>query len=63
MENLINGQVNLNKIINRKINFIDHKSNKEYKLNDDCSVLIVRPRGLHLDEKHFLQYEKRNQRI
>ncbi len=50
--NIIQGQLNLKDAINRKIDFKDPESKKEYKLNNKTAVLIVRPRGLHLDEKH-----------
>ena len=51
-ENLMQGQLNIKDAVNKKIDFIDKKSGKEYKLNNKTAVLIVRPRGLHLDEKH-----------
>ncbi len=57
--NLIEGQINLKNANNKTIDFKDVKKNKNYKLNKNPSVLIVRPRGWHLDEKHFLQYNKR----
>jgi len=53
-ENLIQGQLNLKDAINKKIDFKDQKSGKEYKLNKKTAVLIVRPRGLHLDEKNLI---------
>ncbi len=51
-DNLIQGQLNVKKAINNKINFTDKKSGKEYKLNQKTAVLIIRPRGLHLNEKN-----------
>jgi len=51
-ENLMQGQLNVKDSVNKKIDFIDKKSGKEYKLNNKTAVLIVRPRGLHLDEKN-----------
>ena len=51
-DNIMKGQLNVKDAINRKIDFIDEKSGKEYKLNDKTAVLIIRPRGLHLDEKN-----------
>jgi malate synthase len=44
----------LKNAINKKINFTDKTTGKEYKLNEKHAVLIVRPRGWHLDEAHFL---------
>jgi len=51
-DNLMQGQLNVKDAINRKIDFVDEKSGKEYKLNKKTAVLFVRPRGLHLDEKN-----------
>ena len=51
--NLIKGQLNVRDAINKKINFTDKKSGKNYKLNEKVAVLIIRPRGLHLDEKNI----------
>ncbi len=45
------GQINIKQAIEKKIDFIEKESGKEYKLNQKTAVLIVRPRGLHLDEK------------
>ncbi|ODQ65429.1 malate synthase [Nadsonia fulvescens var. elongata DSM 6958] len=53
--NLIDGQVNLYDAVRRTISLKTQK--KEYSLRTDKSVLptlIVRPRGWHLDEAHFL---------
>ncbi|KAJ7045882.1 malate synthase [Mycena alexandri] len=46
--NLINGQVNLRDAIRRNIDF--ESGGKSYKLSENPAVLIVRPRGWHLDE-------------
>jgi malate synthase len=50
---MINGQVNLYDAIRRQVDF--KIGQKEYKLRTDrvLPTLIVRPRGWHLDEKHF----------
>ncbi len=50
--NLIEGQINLRDANTREIDFTDPKNNKRYQVKDDAAVLIVRPRGLHLDERH-----------
>lgn len=55
-ENTIQGQINLGKAIDRTISFRSPEG-KDYKLNDKISTLIVRPRGWHLLEKHFLEEE------
>ena len=52
-ENIIQGQINLMDLWNDEIDFKDPKSGKEYKLNPNPSVLIVRPRGWHLEEAHI----------
>ena len=49
--NMVEGQINLRDAVRRKIEFTSPEG-KEYKLNDDTAVLLVRPRGWHLDEKH-----------
>ncbi len=51
-DNLIDGQVNLCDAVRKSITF--EQNGKHYRLNDKVAVLIVRPRGWHLDEKHVL---------
>lgn len=58
-DNLIQGQLNIKDAINKKIDFNDQESGKEYKLNKKTAVLIIRPRGLHLDEKNVIINDKR----
>ncbi len=53
-ENLVKGQINLMDANTRRISFFDPSNDKEYKLNDKTAVLMVRPRGLHMEEKHLL---------
>src|SRR5712671_5788068 len=48
--NMIDGQINLRDAVRRTIGF--EQGGKRYKLNDKTAVLIPRPRGWHLDEKH-----------
>jgi malate synthase len=50
--NMIDGQVNLRDAVRRTITL--QQGSKRYKLNDKIAVLIPRPRGWHLDEKHVL---------
>jgi len=52
--NLMEGQLNIKDAVNKKIDFIDKKTRKKYKLNKKTAVLIIRPRGLHLDEKNAI---------
>ncbi|HMI31393.1 MAG TPA: malate synthase A [Candidatus Limnocylindrales bacterium] len=51
--NLIEGQLNLRDAVRRKLTFEDPASGKQYKLNEKTAVLVVRPRGLHLPERHL----------
>jgi len=50
--NQINGQINLRDVNLGTIQLTDAARGKEYKLNDKTAVLLVRPRGLHMEEKH-----------
>ncbi len=52
-ENVIAGQGNLMDAVRRTIDFTDPTSGKSYRLNDTTAVLLVRPRGLHLEERHL----------
>ncbi len=49
--NNIEGQINLRDAIRKTISF-KNEAGKEYKLNEKTAVLMVRPRGWHLPEKH-----------
>jgi malate synthase len=51
--NMVEGQINLRDAIRRTITF-QSAEGKDYKLNEKIAVLLVRPRGWHLDEKHVL---------
>jgi malate synthase len=52
MQNNLEGQRNLRDAINGTIDFTSPEG-KAYKLNEKTAVLMVRPRGWHLIEKHF----------
>lgn len=52
-ENMVEGQINLRDAIRRTIHFTSPEG-KPYQLNKDLAVLMVRPRGWHLLEKHLL---------
>ena len=52
--NLIQGQRNLRDAIRRTITYKDATTGKDYSLNEDTAVLLVRPRGWHLPERHVL---------
>jgi malate synthase len=51
-QNLLEGQVNLSDAVNGTITF-DSPEGKHYELCEKPAVLMVRPRGWHLVEKHF----------
>ncbi len=51
--NVIDGQVNLHDAVRRTIDF-ESPEGKRYRLNERTAVLLVRPRGWHLYEKHWL---------
>ena len=49
-ENVIGGQQNLTDAIERTISL--EQGEKRYELNEEVAVLLVRPRGWHLQERH-----------
>ena len=49
-ENVVGGQQNLTDAIERTISL--EQGEKRYALNDEVAVLLVRPRGWHLQERH-----------
>lgn len=53
-KNTIEGQQNLRDANLGIISYTHPKTGKEYQLNDCPAVLMVRPRGLHLNERHLL---------
>jgi malate synthase len=52
-KNNLEGQANLRDAVEATISFVNPEG-KRYELNDRVATLVVRPRGLHLAEKHFL---------
>ena len=50
--NNVEGQINLRDRWLGKIDFTDPRTGKQYKVGPKPAVLIVRPRGWHLPEKH-----------
>ncbi|HVI46379.1 MAG TPA: malate synthase A [Chitinophaga sp.] len=50
--NIIQGQINLYEAVRRTINLATPE--KTYRLNDKTATLLVRPRGWHMTEKHFV---------
>ncbi|PWI29669.1 malate synthase A [Flavobacteriaceae bacterium LYZ1037] len=53
-KNTLEGQKNLIDANIKTISVFDSKKHKSYELNKETAVLLVRPRGLHLNEKHLL---------
>ena len=51
--NQLSGQINMRDAIDETISFTN-KNGKSYSLNEKVATLLVRPRGWHLDEGHFL---------
>ena len=52
--NMLESQFNLRDAVNQTISFDDPNTGKHYEVGDDPAVLIARPRGWHLPEKHML---------
>ncbi len=52
--NMLESQLNLKEANERTIAFDDPNSGKHYELNDETAVILARPRGWHLWEKHVL---------
>jgi malate synthase len=51
--NMVDGQVNLADAVRREIE-LTGDDGREYRLADEPAVLLVRPRGWHLPERHLL---------
>jgi len=49
----IQGQINMRDAVRRTITFTSPEG-KQYRLNENTAVMLVRPRGWHLNEKHVL---------
>ncbi len=52
-QNNLDGQVNLRDAVNGTISYLSREG-KQYELGEKTATLMVRPRGWHLEEKHFL---------
>jgi malate synthase len=51
--NVVDGQINLYDAIRRQIDFTD-ANGRRYEVGAQTPTILVRPRGLHLDERHLL---------
>ncbi len=56
-QNMVQGQINLTDAIERRVDFTSPEG-KDYKLKDEIAMLMPRPRGWHLPEKHVLVDDK-----
>src|ERR1700742_1945645 len=52
--NMIEGQINLRDRWAGAIDFVAPETGKQYALKSNPAVLMVRPRGWHLEERHVL---------
>ena len=52
--NLIEGQINLKDYWAGKLSFVEPQTGKRYEPGKQRAVLIVRPRGWHLNEEHVI---------
>ena len=52
-EGTVQGQINLRDAVNGDIRHTSPEG-REYQLNEETAVLMIRPRGWHLNEKHLL---------
>jgi malate synthase len=52
-DELVQGQINLRNRWSGDLAFTDPVSGKQYAVGGDPAVLMVRPRGWHLDERHL----------
>lgn len=53
-KNTMEGQQNLIDANDKTISLLDSKRGKSYNLNQETAVLMVRTRGLHLNERHII---------
>jgi malate synthase len=52
--NLVSGQANLMDAVRRTISYVAPETGKQYALKPPLATLMVRPRGFHLPERHFI---------
>src|SRR5579863_722250 len=52
-DNMVDGQINLGDAVRRTITFTAPETGKKYALKEKTAVLLVRPRGWHLVERHM----------
>jgi malate synthase A len=52
-DNMVDGQINLGDAVRRTIAYTAPETGKKYALKEKTAVLLVRPRGWHLIERHM----------
>ena len=52
--NMVEGQINVRDAVDESITYFHPRKKTTYELEDETATLMVRPRGWHLDERHFL---------
>jgi len=57
-ENCLQGQKNLRDAVKKNIEYTDPKTKKNYSLKNQTATLFVRPRGLHLVEKNYIDLDR-----
>ena len=53
LDNLVSGQRNLHLAVRGALRHVDAQSGKVYAMEEHVATLMVRPRGLHLQERHL----------
>ncbi len=53
LANLVSGQANLKDAVRGTLHHLDPETGKAYALASHTATLMVRPRGLHLEERHL----------
>ncbi|NTV74588.1 MAG: malate synthase A, partial [Holophaga sp.] len=53
LENLVEGQRNLGEAVRGTLRYLDPPTGRVYALEEHVATLMVRPRGLHLPERHL----------
>ena len=53
-DNVLEGQRNVRDAVRRDIHYTAPDTGRSYRLQEKTAVLMIRPRGLHLPERHFL---------
>jgi malate synthase A len=53
LDNLVAGQQNLHLAVRGSLAHVDPESGRTYRLQERTATLMVRPRGLHLEERHL----------